>query len=455
MLEAETARLTASRSSQSTSLADLPLLDFVPTVTPKMRRPVHLGALTDAFDRAERGETVRALFTYPPQHGKSTTVFHGLARCLLRRAIPILYLTYSIDFAFRQMRLARQVALDAGVKIKSTSRSICDWQTEGGGSLWATGVGGPINGNPGKLILLDDLIQNWKAAQSVAIRDATEFCVRSDIVSRCHPDTSIIGINTRWHEDDVVGRLSRDGWEVYNFPAIDDEGNALWEDERPVAWLEEQRRSTTAHVFEALYQGRPRPRGGTVFEGVHYGTPPAAAFQVAIGVDLAYSEKTHADASVSIVLARESGTDNVYVLDCVRKQVRAPEFGLTLKSHASRYPGSPMRWYAAGTEKGVADFLFSHGVNIDAVQPAGGKLVRAQPVAAAWNAGKILVPTDAPWLDTLLSEVLSFTGVSDAHDDQVDALAAAFDALGSGVTARVAETGGRRASASLRKGHFY
>jgi len=58
------------------------------------------------------------------------------------------------------------------------------------------------------------------------------------------------------------------------------------------------------------------------------------------------------------------------------------------------------------------------------------KFVRAQAVAAAWSRGDVLLPARAPWLDTFLSEVMSFTGVSDTHDDQVDALAAAFDPLG-------------------------
>ena len=115
----------------------------------------------------------------------------------------------------------------------------------------------------------------------------------------------------------------------------------------------------------------------------------------------------------------------------------------------ARYPGAPIRIYAAGTETGSVDFIRREGVPLQAFPPRGDKFVRAQPVAAAWVAGKVLVPAglddrdldpdeaekkrpgqDAPeWVEPFLSEVASFTGVKDKHDDQVDALAAAYDEL--------------------------
>jgi predicted phage terminase large subunit-like protein len=68
-------------------------------------------------------------------------------------------------------------------------------------------------------------------------------------------------------------------------------------------------------------------------------------------------------------------------------------------------------------------------VDVGAEKAEGDKFIRAQPVAAAWNAGKVLVPRSAPWLEAFIAEVCGFTGIDDDHDDQVDALAAAFDVL--------------------------
>jgi predicted phage terminase large subunit-like protein len=148
-----------------------------------------------------------------------------------------------------------------------------------------------------------------------------------------------------------------------------------------------------------------------------------------------------------LVLAECEG--RFYVLDVVRKQVAAPAFALTLKAHASQYVGSQMRWDAAGTERGAADFLVSNGIPITLVPATTDKYSRAQRVAAKWNAGEVLVPRHAPWVADFLREVQSFTGVGDYHDDQVDALSSAFLALANAITGQGA-TGLRRTSASLK-----
>src|SRR5690606_20090330 len=91
-------------------------------------------------------------------------------------------------------------------------------------------------------------------------------------------------------------------------------------------------------------------------------------------------------------------------------------------------------WFRSGTEKGLEAFMRSKGVSVDAVTATGDKFARAQPVAAEWNAGKVAVPSSnapqhGPWVEALLDEVLAFTGLGDAHDDIVDALAALHHAL--------------------------
>jgi predicted phage terminase large subunit-like protein len=89
-----------------------------------------------------------------------------------------------------------------------------------------------------------------------------------------------------------------------------------------------------------------------------------------------------------------------------------------------------MLWYTSTTEKGLADLLREEsGFRITGEVAKGDKFVRAQPVAAAWCAGNVLLPRKASWIGEFVTEVCGFTGVHDRHDDQVDALAAAFDRL--------------------------
>jgi phage terminase large subunit-like protein len=88
-----------------------------------------------------------------------------------------------------------------------------------------------------------------------------------------------------------------------------------------------------------------------------------------------------------------------------------------------------MKFYGSGVATGTVDVVnaMNDRLRLEAIPATVDKFQRAQPVAAAWNAGKVLVPRDAPWLDDFIREVASFTGLGDRHDDQVDALAAAFD----------------------------
>ena len=198
-------------------------------------------------------------------------------------------------------------------------------------------------------------------------------------------------------------------------------------------------------AYAALYQGEPILPGEQLFrqpatyeweDGV-----PKHGRTAGYGVDLAYSAQTTGDWSVCVKLVKIT-TDQVdvetqepiclyYVADVQRKHVAAPSFALTLRTVTSSEPGQ-MLWYAATSEMGAAQFIAARVPGFKAKQAKVDKYQRAQPVSEAWNLGRILVPTGdnrPEWVDDFVDELTGFTGVKDAHDDQVDALAAAFDVL--------------------------
>jgi len=421
-------RLAAMRAKPEAKPA---LLDFVAQTTPHLSAPVWLSPISDLLERMPH-EPMRVCFSTPPQHGKSTLIFHYLA-WLLRyyERQRILYLTYSIDFATSQMREAQPIARSAGVPFDRSSRSLCDWRTTNGGTLYATGVGGSITGRPGGMIVIDDLIKDWRSAQSAKERESADQWLQSVVLTRMHPTSSIAVIATRWHEDDQIGRLVRRGWTEIKLPAIKPDGTTLWS-ERPVSFFDQLRENDnmSAHMFSALYQCDPRPREGRVFNDISYYDEGSVHFvKYAIGVDLAFSARTSADYSAAVVLGKDNN-NRCYVVDVVRRQCKAPDFAGELLALQARYPGAPLRWYAAGTEKGAADYLIRDGVRLSVMSPHGDKLIRATPVSAAWEQGRVLVPHNARWLAPFVNEALDFTGSgNDANDDQIDALAAAFDAL--------------------------
>jgi predicted phage terminase large subunit-like protein len=159
-------------------------------------------------------------------------------------------------------------------------------------------------------------------------------------------------------------------------------------------------------------------------------------FVIVIGGDPAASESTTADHSAAVVLAfgeNHDGLPTAHVVDVYRKQVSVPVFVDDLVALQRRWFGAPVVIEAVGGFKAVPQIMRRTNPEILVIEARvlGDKFQRAQPVAAAWNDGRILVPTVAPWLDDFLKEVRGFTGVKDDSDDQVDALSHAWNQLAS------------------------
>jgi predicted phage terminase large subunit-like protein len=388
----------------------------------------HFAPLFSELDRM-RGEPVRLLLSVGPQHGKSTVAFHTVARAV-DAGLSVIYATYSHDFATFQARRARRIAEAAGVRFRSDSRAINEWYTENGGVFTAVGAGGSVTGKPADLIFVDDPIKGYAEAASHAYRLQVEDWMNSAVLPRANPRTSIVVIHTRFHPSDLIGTLSKSSeWKYINLPAISDAGEALWPEERPIEFLLAQKRQLGDFSFAALYQGEPRPRGQEVFGApTLYQDLPSFGYQMAIGVDFAYSAKSQADASAAVVMSRQN--DNYYVHEVVRKQCSSPEFAGHLRALHTRYPAAKIFAYVGGTELGIKDFFRREGIPLDTEPARTDKFQRAQATAAAWNRGSIAVPaTSPPWLSYFLDEIGAFTGVNDPHDDMIDAMCSAFDTL--------------------------
>lgn len=371
----------------------------------------------------------------PPRHGKSETILHWFA-WVLRQAptARLAYVTYGDDFAREQVAKCRRICERAGVEFGDIDQAGY-FTTSAGGCVRGVSVQGQLTGRGYHVIVVDDPHKSRQEAESATVRKRVLDGFADDIATRLEPTgTSIIVVHTRWHVGDLIGHLTRDrGWDYVNLRSVNDNGEAL----APHLWPVEKLRPFMANAYSwaSLYQGEPRVRGAEVFTDAttcYLADVPRG--RATIGIDLAYTAKTQADKSIAVVLVEapkppgEPDADPVYyVADVVRRQVAAPDFVADLKRLRTSWPGARMRWYAAGTEKGSADFIIRSGVPLDVLPPKGDKFVRAQSASAAWNDGRIVVPRDAPWSADFLDVVTRFTGVNDTEDDDVDALAAAFD----------------------------
>ena len=415
---------------------DISVLDFIPFLTRGYERPSHLAELTSCIERAET-ESVEVLVSVPPRHSKTETLLHSIAWYLSRHPErTVAYVTYADRLTISKSRFARDYARQAGVTLLPDSQALNEWRTTRKGGALFTSIGGPFTGQGCDLLIVDDPHKDRAEAESQILRDHVYEWFTGTAYSRVEPGGSTIICHTRWHPDDLIGRMilkdqvegDRKPWEHVFLPAVNDNGEALWPSRWPVSELQKKHETMGEYEWASLFLGQPRPRGGAVFSDVYYYEKLPATYRVGAGVDLAYTKHKTSDFCVIVVMAESEGV--YYILDVRREQSTPPEFAKHFRQVKAAYPGSKWLWYTSSTEMGVADLLRENaGFPIRAALATEDKFVRAQPFAAAWKAGKVLVPRDAPWLPEFVSELMNFTGVNDRRDDQVDAGAAAFDVL--------------------------
>jgi hypothetical protein len=444
------------------ALAAEGLLGFVPRVSPHLIRPDHLAPLARVFERIAAGERVRACVSVPPQHGKTLLVLHAVVWLLGRPAAPRLaYITYNQDQADAKSFDAGLVADAAG--LARGRDTLGHWVTlTGGAAVWA-GVGGKLTGQPADLVLVDDPYKNRVEAESPAVRARVQSWLTSAALTRLPEAGSCVLVHTRWHQADVIGRAQAGdfgpGWERLNLPFLanaagepDDAGDVVLlpphrlPTGQTFGWTVDGARARLREVgpYDAasLYQGRPRARGGLVFhEPTRYDGPPdLTGARLVLADDPAGSDAPDANRTVVVALAVR-GTGDAMTADLVgllRLQARPEAVAPRLLRFQRRFSAC-LRIEASrdGKEQARCLGLLAGDLALDLVPPQGDKFLRAQPVAAAWNAApaRVRVPARAAAIDATeadLSEfcrvVTGFTGLGDAEDDDVDALSLAWNA---------------------------
>lgn len=440
-----------------------PLVELVPKLNPGWLPPTHLRPLANVIEDYE-AKPFRVCFSVPPGHSKTETLLAFIVKVLAKHPDwTVLYVTYNSTLALEKSGRCQLLADRAGIRV--VGRNLDHWRTaEGGGAIFA-GFNTSITGRRADLIIVDDPFKNRVEAESAHFRQRIHDDFTASVYTRRrHGDVSVIVVQTRWHEDDLAGRLVKSGkYLEVRMPALseDAEERPLW----PELWTREAlvdiRDTLSAYDWHSLYQGRPRPRGDRVFgDASVYAPDMAVTGPLSIGLDLAYTEGTASDYSVAVVGQRMG--DSYYVREVLRRQLPPPAFLVELLALQRRHPTARWWFYGSGTELGAAGFIraaLPKQTQFVLVPAVSDKFVRAMPLSVAWNAGRVLVPgtqrldgamVDSPkWLSPYLSELASFTGLKDAHDDQVDASAGMYDCLAR-MAPRTGRSGGPAGSATRR-----
>lgn len=451
----ELARLTPTEQAEYADLmldvhAGEGLAAFIRRVFPHHPPPRHFKPIIRLIEAAARGERKRVCISMPPRHGKTELILYAIAWWLSRRpADTHAYFAYNEKQGHSKSRKARKYTVAGGVRLTGDSAAVGEWRTKQGGGLLAGGVGGGLTGQGvSGLMIVDDPFKDRVTADSPLNREKVWEWFNEVAMTRLE-GASVFVIHTRWHQDDLIGRLEAlGGWEIVNIPAIAEEddilgrqpGEPLWPARYPITELQAIRSQIGEFSFAALFQGHPRPRGSKVFGGPHYydaTTFDVTGKKISLGLDPAASEKTTADYGAMVALYWE-GDDPAsrrgWIREVYRHQVEVPQFCRDAVAFQRRHGNSRLNIESVGGFKAVPQTLrdTNREILLKEIVPHGDKFQRAQGVAAAWNEGRILVPMDAPWLAEFLKELADFTGVNDANDDQVDALSHAWNETSAG-----------------------
>lgn len=443
----------------------------------------HLMLLNRKLMDVTAGRIKRLIITMPPRSGKSEFTSKIFPAWYLGNFPDnrIILASYEATFAEQWGAAARDIFEEYNgelfnLELKKGMTASRRWGIEDHlGSMMTAGVGGPLTGKGGNLIIIDDPVKNDEEANSQTMRDKLWSWFGTTLMTRLQPGGSVLLIMTRWHFDDLAGRIldlqkspNNEKWEHLNFPAISEidelpepeglgrkKGEALWPEMWPIEKLEAIKNSGTlsSYAFSSLYQQKPTPEGGGFFkqdwfryytiQGNYYLFHPRKIEQGKglefipinqcwrlITVDTANKVKETSDMSAIAVWAITPKTE-LLLVELYRGHYGYEEILSRLvllnKEYKPRYIGIE--------NTGIAIQLITEarnkGLAVRALEPHGeGKQNRANaPLGAIvrMESGKILFPKEARFLYDLETELLFFPKGS--YDDCVDVLSYAANEL--------------------------
>lgn len=424
--------------------------DLAAAVEPRTRQTAALDLidreLVDTFNRPDG----RLIISMPPQEGKSTRVAKEAVVWALTRNpdLRIVTASYAQGLANRNGRSIRNLIQnhpELGLAIAHDSHAASEWTLAGhDGGVLSVGRGAGVTGRPADAMIIDDPLKDRKEADSTAIRDACWDWWTDSLSTRLAPGAPVVLILTRWHEDDLAGRLltAEDGhlWRVINIPA-QAEGPDDPLGRAPGEYLESARGRTPEQweaikvrvgpqTWASLYQGRPSPPEGGLFRRDAWRRwtklPNLAGATVVQSWDLAFKDTKTADFVVGQVWA-QIGAD-CYLLDQVRGRWGFTETCDEIVNLTARWPQATAK-YVEDKANGpaVIDALRHRVPGLIPVNPEGGKEARAAAVTPLIAAGNVHLPARAPWVSGLIEEAAAFP--NGTNDDQVDALTQALTKL--------------------------
>lgn len=262
------------------------LIDFQIATNPKYEPNYHHEVIAKELENIEAkgDQDYKVLLVFvPPRHGKSELCSIGFPAWYLGRNPDkeIITVSYSAELAqdfgskTRSVVNSEAYKLIFNVSLKEDEQAKAKWRTDKGGSYTSVGVGGAITGRGANILLFDDPIKNREEAESEVYREKVWQFFTSTAFTRLEPKGVVVVILTRWHIDDLAGRILKNPelskrCKIIHFPAINQEGAPLWAERFNLKALEEIKNTIGPYDWSALYQGNPIASDRQEFQPVWY-----------------------------------------------------------------------------------------------------------------------------------------------------------------------------------------
>ena len=413
------------------------LLAFAGYTNPAYAAAPHHVLIAEKLEGVASGAIKRLMICMPPRHGKSELASRRFPAWYLGRspARQIIAASYNSDLANDFGREVRNIVAGQEfqqlfpVQLAQDSKAANRWHTDGGGMYVAAGVGTAITGRGADILLIDDPFKDRAEADSERNREAVWDWYTSTAYTRLMPGGAVIVINTRWHDDDLSGRLlaaqdsGGDQWEVLSLPAIT-EGRPLWPEWYPLDSLEQIRSVLPPRDWNSLYQQNPIPDDGDFFKRAwfaDYAKHPEA-LRIYGASDYAVTDGG-GDYTVHGVFGLDAA-QNLYLLDWWRGQTSADVWIEAFCDLIGKH--QPLCWFGESgpIRRAVEPFMRARMLErgamcrVEWLASINDKPSRARSFQGMASMGKVFVPANAAWIGDVLAELIRFP--AGKHDDSVD-----------------------------------
>lgn len=422
-----------------------PFAEFISENFPHELPPSHIQPIIDLVERA-RHERVRVCLSFPPRHAKTVTLLRGIVWWLINNpGDTCAYYSYSDRQARKKSRICRDWARQCGIELNPDVENMGEWRNLHEGGLLAGGLQSGLTGDGvSGLFIVDDPFKNREEADSAVIREKVWDNFNEVVYTRLE-GASVIVVHTRWHEDDLIGRLTRqkNPWEFIRIPGIAEdedplgreENEALWPDKHPIDELVEIKEQIGTRAFTALYQGSPAPAKGNIIkrEWIRYydELPPMnelTDWKQSWDCNLAKTKqpekkgKKRKRSFVSGQVWARKGA-NLYLVDEYHKKPTFPQLITAFGNVSDKWPQALRKLVedaAAGAP--LISSLQDEIAGIIPITPVGSKEARLESASTFFEAGNVWFPR---WAEPIVEELVTFPNA--VNDDRADACSQALN----------------------------